>query len=211
MDLNEAIAAIQFRLGDRKDLAVQIEAEIRLAQERLELSPLTDPWFLVQQGFFVINEGDLTIDLPANFNRELDDGTVIASNGELTGIVKKATYESAFVEFNDATGAPQKYATRGDKIYIFPLPDKEYHLRFPYLFKDTVLSTTSEPVQLANGWLTEAPMVLVNKAGIAIAQALKNKESLKDFSNDFNVAFKELEAATVHREDVNTDIARVTS
>ena len=208
MNLTDAIATVQFRLGNRTDLADVIEREIRFAQEREELDPTIDPWFLVQESTLVLEADEQKLALPVNYNREEDDSEILISiDSKKWAKVVKKDYDDALEVFDGNLGMPQYYCTRGVDVYLFPIPDKQYQLRFPYIKHDTVLSTS--PEELSNLWLTNSPFVIVAKAGIALAQSLKNKTALKDFVADHTVARTELQNASVHRNDVNRQLSRI--
>ncbi len=204
MNLTEMIAALRFRLGNKKGLDADILREINFAQERLEKEPTLDYWFLVNFSTILLTQGDNNIPFPTGYLREYDDHlpSLIVSGGYVP--LLRLSLEDARAEFGTASGAPRAYTIVDGLFKVFPTPDKEYQMDLPFIKAQPILTE----VVVENEWTLEASQILMNKAGIALSQALRDQEALANFTNDFNVAFGEMASRVVQREEANMDRQR---
>lgn len=202
MNLTEMIAALRFRLGNKKGIDGEILREIQFAQSRLEEDPTIPYWFLVQFSSIILPEGGQDVAFPAGFIREYDGVLpAIVIDGKYTELTRYHL-DQARGEFGTAVGQPLVYVIIDSVFKVYPTPDKEYILDFPHVRSEGKLSNI-DPVLEDNAWTANATQMLMNKAGIAIAQALRDKDALGNFTNDFNVAFAEMMSRVVAREESN--------
>lgn len=187
MTRDEAVSIIQTQLGFRSDLATQIITQLKFAQQVLESNP-TKPWFLVTEDAYIRTlSGDDRVPVPSDFIQEVDSAvlhyvpdTVTALNPEVD--LKKDDYDVLRQNYRDTstgtikTGPPEAYCLLGNYFRIFPTPDDDYLLRQIYMAPDTVLSSNIE-----NNWLLHFPYLLIGKAGVFIASALRDSAALATF------------------------------
>lgn len=206
--LTEMISMIQFRLGNRKDLATQIEREIQLAQIRLEDSPDLEPWFLVQQDETIaVTSGVQDITLPAGFLRMSEEEQPQILVDGIWQPLRRIQNDDGLSNFQGATGTPTRFTMFGDTFRLWPSPDKAYTVRLTYAARETSLDTTT-PTD-TNAWTENAFDVLMNKALIILAGTLQNKSALEMASSDFSSAYAGLQTQIVQREDANQTYQRM--
>lgn len=197
--LTNMLAALRFRLGNKKGFEADFLREIRFAQKRLEEDPTIRYWFLLQFSSIVLTPGQNSIQFPDGFIREYDDVLpTISINGEDVEL-DRVDLDEAKEMFGTATGVPQVYVMVDNLLQVYPKPDAAYVVTFPYMKREPTLGDSVEE----NAWTVEAEQVLLNKAGIALAQGFRDKDALANFTNDFQTAFAELMTRVVQREESN--------
>jgi hypothetical protein len=204
--LTDMIAALRFRLGNKKGIDADILREIQFAQTRLQEDPTIEYWFLLNLSTIVLPEGQAEIPFPDGFIRESEGNLPYIDLGTSFPELEKMTMSHARNCFGAGVGMPRAYSLGDNVLQVYPIPDKQYNLRFSYIRQEPVLTT--DPVMGTNAWTTEAMQMLLNKAGIPLAQALRDKDALAAFTNDFNVAFAEMMTRVVQREEANFDHQR---
>lgn len=205
LNLTEMIIAIRFRLGNKKGIDADIIREINFAQTRLEEDPTIPYWFLVNFNSIVLTVDVKDVPFPTLFLREYD--------GVLPSLLIEDEYiplerldlSEARARYGLTTGQPRAYVIVDNLFQVFPTPDKQYILDFPNIQSQEILA---DPTTLTNSWTKDAAQMLMNKAGIALSQALRDKDALANFTNDFNVAFAEMTTRVIAREDANMDHQR---
>jgi hypothetical protein len=200
MNITEILAAIRFRLGNKKGFDNDILREINYAQQRLEDDPTIDYWFLVRFGAFSLTAGDNIVTIPSDFVREYDGYPPYLTLNERVVHLDKMDLPDAQIVYGDSTGVPEAYTVVDGEVKVYPKPDQNYVLTFPYVGRETTLDGVSV---LENGWTKNATQVLLNKAGIALAQAFRDQDALANFTADYQVAFSELMTRVVAREEAN--------
>lgn len=183
MTRDEAVAAIKLQLGFRANQDANIVSCLQLAQLQLELQP-TKPWFLVSEDSYKrLTVGEQRLVLPSDFLQEHEDGCLYYVPDDADGpddhvMLVKDDYDVLKKNFkNEVNGPPQAYSLIGSYFRVFPIPDDTYLLRMLYYKKDTVLSSNVE-----NGWLKNAPLLIMGKAGQMIAGGpLRDAEAKKIF------------------------------
>lgn len=178
----EAVSFIQQQLGHRSGLSSVIITNLQLAQTYLEASPYRESWFLLSDfADLATTAGNRSVALPVDFNveREEDALQYVPTDGTDEVELAKDDYDSWQKYYTSTvTGPPEAYSLDGSNFSIWPKPDAVYALRFRYFKKDAVLSTNIE-----NGWLKNAPLVLIGQAGIFTAQGLRDKDALAIFNS----------------------------
>lgn len=197
--LTNVLAALRFRLGNKKGFEADFLREIQFAQKRLEEDPTVRYWFLLNFASIVLNVGDNNIPFPAGFLREYDDVLPTITVDGVEAELERLDLEEARERFGNAVGVPQAYVMVDSLLQVYPKPDSPYIVKFPYMKREAALGGEVE----SNAWTVEAEQVLMNKAGIALSQGFRDKEALANFTNDYQVAFAELMTRVVQREESN--------
>lgn len=192
-------SALRFRLGNKKGFEADFLREIRFAQKRLEEDPTIRYWFLLQFSSIVLTPGQHTIPFPEGFLREYDDLLPYYEEDGVRIDLNRVDLDDAQHMFGTWSGAPQVYIMIDNLLQIYPKPDKAYTIIFPHMKREPTLGDGV----LENEWTREAEQVLLNKAGIALAQGFRDMEALQNFTNDFQAAFRELIIRVTQREESN--------
>lgn len=178
-----AVSTIAARLGKRgATFNNEILLELQAAQEELETGPQM-PWFLLNHDTTTATVADTkTIAIPTDFLLEDDYGKmfIVGTDGGYN-LCQKNDYDtlrrSGFFETNKI---PEQYALQDAIVSFFPTPDAAYTLDWHYYKRDDALTTAA-----ANAWMTEAPMVLLNKAGLEMARFLRDQNAVGIFDANF--------------------------
>ena len=205
MNLTEMIAALRFRLGNRKGLDSDIIREINFAQERLESDPTIPYWFLVKKSTISFTGGDAQVQFPPDFIREYDQVLPKLVVGDQLIPLVRMDEDDAIDLFGGGKGQPQAYVIIDGEFTLYPTPLEDGQFIFRYVMKEPKLEVG---VVEENAWTLNASQMLMNKAGIALAQALRDQDALATFTNDFSVAYSEMMTRVVAREEANFDRAR---
>lgn len=202
----EVVDLLQYRLGNRTDLATVALLEMKLAQTNLEGMP-TIPWFLEQSytTSFATVANQEYVDLPVSFIREKDEGglwyqdTSISTPDQWVEVVKDG-YSVMKKYYKDAVvGKPTKYDLVGSRVYLRPIPDAVYNLRIVAYFRDSAIALGS-----ANLWLTDAADVIIAASGEVLASRhLQDKTLASGFQSDFVIAYARLKKAHEARMHAN--------
>lgn len=204
MTIQDMLAMISFRLGNRKGMDSQILREVQLAQSRLEKDPKVDWWFLQKQSNFTIGPTVPFPQLPADYERLVDQTVPLLSVVGQTNYKKlvRAYQEDALVDMGNCSD-PTYYTLLGRAIAVFPPATIDYNLGLIYIAREPILTTEAPNPVLENQWTREAFALLMCKAGIALAQALQNKDALSNFVADYNAAYSEAFTESFARSDIN--------
>jgi len=190
MTRDEVVALIALRLGNRTDQDTNIVNELKYVQTKMEeMSEL--PWFMLSawESIPTIASQDY-VDLPSDFLLEWEQGTLQLldpDSGEYIPLTKDE-YQFLHNKYRDEDAAqPKAYALVGATYALFPTPDIVYTMRHRFFEADTVLSTNVE-----NDWLKYAPDVFLNRAGMTMAQNLRDKDALSAFTAEYGDALKRM-------------------
>lgn len=172
-------------------------AEINLAQLRLERDPSTDWWFLLKRVSLPLAAGSSDVQLPADYIRIAEQSIPVLyqKDGTALGKLARAYQEDAVLADTDH---PAYYVLENDTFKVYPIPTQDYDVNIQYVAKDVELSDTAT----TNLWMDFAYSLLMNKAGIALAQGIQHKDALANFSADFAAAYKEAFIESVARSDL---------
>lgn len=99
-----------------------------------------------------------------------------------------------------ATGMPTHYKMVGNKVTLYPTPDMEYSIFWPFIFHAEPLDLTGT---VTNQWIDNCYSVLMGKAGIIMAQILRDTEALQAFTANFSIEYSSAMAESVAKADVN--------
>jgi hypothetical protein len=175
---------LMFRLGNRTDTtlrtALVLEANAKIAD--MQGAPFL-PWFLKgDDSTATTAAGTEYASLPANFLRlDADWGGVYfldttRSEPDQWVKLKKIPYDQMKAKFVDTEqSSPQAFDIMDGRIYIRPIPDAIYSLRFVGYFGDTTAVADSAAT---NEWLTNAADWLLAEVGYAVtSMAMQDTES----------------------------------
>lgn len=214
MDVNDMIAQISFRFGNRSGIEEQALREIKFAQERLLNDPSIEFWFLHLAIEVQVTGGSGSIEVGAandpvqDFIREVEGRPLLRQSSEGDYVeMKRVTYEEGLQQFGDAEGVPLVYSFHNRQYDFFPTPSELTSFELFYVYRPLELSLTA-PAVLENEFTKYAYSLLMAKAGIALAQGYRDKDGLSNFTNDYNAAFAELMRQTVQYEESNFDQTR---
>ena len=197
MTPDEAVAIIHRRLGNRSGLETQILAELVEAQREEELEPEL-PWFLLSSTTLTTVADTETLALPSDFIQDVDGvemwGTDSASE---TRHIKKNRYRLLKARYvGEANQFPKGYDLLGSTIYFQPIPDAAYSLTFFYFANDPTAIASGGATNL---WLTNAPSVLIGRAGMAVAMFTEDQEKVAGFQAIYSEAKKSMMHRTIQR------------
>lgn len=178
-------------------------AELNLAQLRLERDPSVDWWFLLTRVSLPLTAGSNDLPLPADYLRLAEQSVPVLyqKDGAAVGKLVRAYQEDAV--FYD-TKTPTYYVLEGNTFKVYPTPEQDFDLNIQYVKKESELSE-STPTNL---WVEFAYTLLMNKAGIALAQGIQHKDALANFSADYIAAYREVFNESVARSDLTFSQAR---
>jgi hypothetical protein len=184
-----AVSRIKTTLGFKQNLDSQIVQAMVEVQEDLEREP-TLPFFLryawLVSGMNVLTPGQYEYILPTNFIREDEEGSNLVLRHPDTGAETALTRDDItelrlkhpfFGENGEPNlGKPQGYFRMYRNIGFLPTPDIAYQIAGVYYGKDLPLTTNIE-----NRWLKELPFIIIARAGLLIAGALRDQFAITQF------------------------------
>ena len=178
-----AVSTIAARLGKRGTaFDSEILLELQAAQEEMETGPQL-PWFLLNHDTTTATVLDTkTIAMPTDFLLEDDYGKmfIVDTDGDYN-LCRKNDYDVLRKSVNFSTsGVPEQYALQDAIVSFFPTPNAAYTLDWHYYKRDDALTAAA-----ANAWLTDAPMVLLNKAGLEMARFLRDQSAISIFDANY--------------------------
>jgi hypothetical protein len=201
MTRDEAVTRIQRRLGFRTDLVAEIQDELKVAQESLEREMVSPPWFLLEEVSFTVTTADESrVEVPSNFLREYEQGTLWIYDTALEDpwVELSKGFMAGLNAFYVGTGQPKAFSLDGKYFRLHPTPDAEYTLRLIYYKTDTPLTTNIE-----NQWLKYAPWLLVGLAGQEVAVGTRDGDAVAYFKARY-----EQSKVDVHRQNIARSITR---
>lgn len=187
------VNTLQSRLGTRTALETLCVTELQLAQTELESDPFL-PWFLeanvIDSTTFVTVANTRTLSPPTGFLRLVDEKDSFLLRGTSTRFpIAKKDLDILLQDTSiTTTGEPEFYAQVGMTFYLFPTPTVVYNGSLHYYTADTVLSTDAS----SNNWSLYAPELLIARAGISVAQALRDAASIKYFTGLYSDRLEKL-------------------
>lgn len=195
-----AVARIKQLLGFKTNLDTEIVDAMTEIQQQLEREPELPDFLRKGYGGLTTTALLATVAVPTDFIREFQEDILFIRNadGEETPVIKD---EKGFLRVRYPTsedpGVPKRYALISGFFQFFPTPDAIYTIDGTYYGKDAVLSTNIE-----NKWLKELPEILIARAGLTLAAALRDKEGLSIF-----VTMNQMATAKLHQMTTANDMA----
>lgn len=169
MTREEAVRAIQSRLGFRKTLAEEIRDALKQSQVDAEQDDFL-PWFLrseISSISTTVNEERVPV--PQNFIREWDEDALYWYDENATKEswkwrpLKKKGLEWLRWRY-PGSAEPRGYALTNPYFRILPVPDDAYQLKMIYYKHDDVLDSDIE-----NAWLKFASEFIMGRAGLMLS------------------------------------------
>lgn len=192
MTFDEAVTLLNYRLGNRTDLATRIALEMQHVQTfLLEGTASFLPWFLETEiATSTAAEGEERVMLPEDFLAESEDQALWLydenSSDEIWVELKKNDYDLLRVKYQ-AAGRPAQYALVGDYFLIAPTPDTDYTIKMRYYAKDAALATGEE-----NKWLKHAADLLIAETGRIMSGHMMNPVLEAKFEKEATIARERL-------------------
>lgn len=183
---------LMFRLGNRTDAALRAGCllELQSVQKELEGNAFL-PWFLkVDDTSVSTTVSQEYASLPTNFLRLDDDwgGVYIDDDSEIDQWreLTREPFANMKSRFRDSSAtAPLRFDILADRIYLRPIPDAVYNLRFVGYAADATIADDGN----TNLWLTHASDWLLALTGLRIAgYSMMNPELATMFGRDVEVA-----------------------
>lgn len=188
----QAVARVKQGLGWRRDKADEILLELRIQQEELEKGQSLPRW-LRTEGTITGTANVATANLPTGFIRWDDESDIFMADADgVLGVVSIVDHGDLILYGQDEEtgevleGAALRLAVRATQVIVRPVPEKAWTLDAAWYFKDTDLTDVADAA--SNRWLTNAPLVLVGKAGMRLAQDLEHDRAYKKFREEFESA-----------------------
>ena len=184
MDRDSAVSRVKRNLAFKTGTSLDTDIIEALQDAQVELEKGTTlPWFLESEVSSISTvDGEERVKLPGDFIREWEDDPLWYYNGDADEAADKWTplAKDDLEELRriyPGEGAPEAYQLDIKYFRIFPTPDDEYTLKMIYYKHDTVLTSNVE-----NLWLEHFPWLLIGKAGVTIAAALRDKDAVGVFA-----------------------------
>jgi len=206
MTRDELVTEIRNKLGYNTGLTESyITTAIDNAQDLLEQEPEL-PWFLETEISSISTVADEErIPVPSDYIRSIPDNPLWYFNTSGSGapwieIVKESmgtlrAWQAGQIE-TEREGAPQAYALQGKYFRLFPTPDAVYTIKHIYYKTDDKMTTGAE----TNEWATEAPYMLIGKAGMLLTLNSRNVKSQALFGGIYQDAAMRLGFKSEARE-----------
>lgn len=220
MTLDQAIIEVQQICGWRSDKVSVITAALSYAQIEREKPGITFPPWLWKEDIALppLTIGSQTLALPTDFIQDSEEkdgnlryGPVIAKGRTI--FLQKMQLEiaekfyfgdwSATSDTNGnetfaaiSPGPPKAYVLRKNSIKVYPAPDQAYVLTWSYWGADTAQAMGQE-----NGWLKNAPWVLIADAAKKIGSDLGNANAVATATSIGTMAEANMFRATIHRQE----------
>lgn len=197
---DEGVEQIRFWTNAPDDIDAQIVREIQLAQQELEKRAEL-PWFLLsEEATIPLTAGEDRVPLPSNFLREYNEegGMWRRSTDGVKYIMRKSIrgLHIFYPQTEEYGDNEYYYSLDGNYFRIYPEPTNGDTIGMLYYKRDVVLSSN-----ITNAWLTNAATLLLAKAAMPIASALRNREALKEVSDKYAIADRALDLAIVARRE----------
>lgn len=223
MLLDQAIAEVQQIAGWRTDKATQIQAALQYAQTEREKPGLSFPWWLKKRSSLVLTPNQQVYAYPSDYIQESEESqgnlyvyTIPGKTNSRTVFLRKRSFEEAQVRYFgvwpfvystpsgaaiDQTdtigpGMPIDYVEDASGLYLYPVPNAGYTLVWSYWGNDT-----AQALGQTNGWLTNAPWVLIGDAAKKICADLQNQAGLATAQEILARAESNLFRSVVAREE----------
>lgn len=226
MTLDQALTELRKSLGFRSesDTAFTEKAMVALqqAQDERERPGKSLPQFLISHDeVFAVTAASQVVSYPTGFIKFVDskEGGLryLPSGATIPYYIRKRQLKGAYAEFSTVdvesdddivtsetieTGRPVVYVPQADRLLVFPVPDANYTLLGDVYKHDDEL--TSGDVE--NGWLLNAPWLLIADAGIKLAKDVRDKSALELFIAMQSTQERQLLADVVALEHVDEPI-----
>ena len=197
----EMVQLLGWRLGDRDDMEPRVDAELPYVQDYVLEAKEWLPWFLLTEtNAMVASTGTRAVAFPADFLLEAEEGHLyLTVAGEIVKELEKLDYDVALAKC-PGVGEPKYYATFGDAIQIFPIPDANYSLYFAYYGKGGRLTDTGT----LSKWFLHAGDVVAAEVGKILAEKhIKDAAAAAGFAADAQAAWTRLYHKHIAMQELN--------
>ena len=208
MTRDEAIAQIQQGLGFRSDRQNEIVNALQQAQRLLELGRTLPNFLIARRQTLTIDAGTGALTLPTGFLRLFEEpemeGAIflLDENDNEYYALERVNRGTTLRRFTDSDpGKPIAYSLEGKSgavLYVYPERDVEYSASWGYYQSGGELSTNSS----TNLWLVNNPEALIGRAGMLIAEDLRNGTAYAKFEKLYTNAW-----ASGFADDIQSDEA----
>lgn len=215
-----AVAEVQQILGWRNDKMNEILLALQYAQNEREKPGTTYPWWLDTTATITTVANTSAYNLPTSFiqERETDDGDLFYSNSTrsptvfLTKLSYKVAQEHYFgiLSADDTTngftstsqavapGLPRDYVLTPSGVILYPTPDRVLTIYWNYWGHDAVIGLVT-----TNGWLTNAPWVLIGDTAKKLGADLGNQQAVATAKEVLAVAESNMFRSVIHRHEMS--------
>lgn len=201
MKRDELVKILAWRLGDRKDMAERITAEMDFVQRTVLEEHAWLPWFL-ESGLATASTkaGERRVSLPADFLMEIEESHLwVLPVGGTPARLHKGAYDKLQAK-NPGTGQPHSYCISGDSFQLFPTPDGVYALQMQFYGRDTLMSVDNVETK----WLRHASDVVLAAIGKELTEKhLQNPAQAQAFATDLAKAWERLYSKHVALAEIN--------
>lgn len=223
MNYETAISEVQQIIGWRADKSTEIGSALRYAQSEREKPNRTYPWWLKQTKTITTVIGTHSYTIPTGYiqdTEEREGNLFIYSDGtskSRTVFLKKRMFKemqekyfgvwpawpqdsSELADSSDelSPGTPAEYALDSTTVFLYPVPDAVYTINWKCWAADTTLSAGVE-----NGWLLNAPWLLIGDAAAKIASDLGYAQGVATANGLIAKAEDNLFRAVIHRQEAS--------
>lgn len=204
MRRDEVVELLGYRLGNRKDMAAHIIAEMKLVQSvQLEEHEWL-PWFLekdLTQSLTIA--GGEQVALPVDFLEQIPDRKLYLINSLGERITLEHGRYVELLEKFPGQGQPQRWCIEDDFICLFPTPQEVYTVDWRYYSRD--VDMTADNVETK--WLKYAADLVMAEVGKLLAEKhLQNPTLSASFAADVPICWKRLYARHTAHADSNQSI-----
>lgn len=201
MTREEAIEYIKRGCAWRQDGDDEIVAMMDIVQHDELETGQSLPWFLLTEaGTLAGTGGSDTLTLPTGFIRPAEKYAVwtVDDDGKKVWLnrMEKALMTQYYQSYD--AGTAMAYALGNTQLFVAPVPSADFTIYMSYWAHDTPVSELA--ASETNEWLTEAPSVLINLAGVRIADDYEMETSSAKFAKRFAAANSRLIAEMALRE-----------
>lgn len=225
MTLDQAIKEVQQIAGWRSDKVAEITAALQYAQTEREKPGMSYPWWLRKQNDSAITTvaNQPKYSIPAGYIQDTEEQegnlfmyTIPGQINSRTIFLKKMSFEAAQVRYYGewpyiytnppgaledqseciSPGVPIDYYLGDVFVLLYPVPDAVYNISWRYWGADVAQATGQE-----NGWLKNAPWLLIGDAAEKICSDLKYAEGVTAAQTIRDRAASNLFRSVVHREE----------
>lgn len=204
MTRDEVVELLGYRLGNRKDMAPHITAEMKLIQSVQLEGHSWLPWFLEKDlAQATTLSGSERVALPVDFLEQVPGRSLyLIDSGGVRTKLEFGLYEELLEQY-PGYGLPQAWCVEDDFILLFPVPQAVYTLDWRYYSRDVDMTANNVETK----WLKYAADLVLAEVGKILAEKhLQNPTLSASFAADVPVCWNRLYARHTAREDANQSI-----
>lgn len=204
MTRDQAVAVIKRGLGfiTTTEQDDNIVSALQSAQRLLEKGRSLPLFLLQEDETAALSSGSNAVSFPTGFLREKQEERFHFTDSDTNAVIylEKVTLEEGNARFaTDDAGKPRAYAVRKDTFVFYPDQDAAYTLYWSYFKRGTELTSNVE-----NEWLDDStgePEILIGRAGMLLAEDMKNPTAYQKFQSMYQTAWMGAFADDILRAD----------